>query len=262
MDTAVIMLDGQAAFNQLNRANFDIWWGAYLGMPEQLLIRGHLCDVADEIRQAEQGSGRTGLDYGYISFKTAQQERTRERLMAQKHIFIFGLGYVGQHLPQPVCPGWQITGTTRAPEKLKENVPANWQIVQFDTDTPVPDLAAHLSSCSHLLTTISPLSGFDPVMTCHKEEISDFIGWSGYVSATSVYPDQGQGFVDETVMPAPATQEAATGWRPKRPGKQFVVQKYFGSPVFMAQVGMCWRFLLKAEPALSNIKASSRTGFI
>ncbi len=140
--------------------------------------------------------------------------------MAQKHIFIFGLGYVGQHLAHSLSArGWQITGTTRAPEKLKENVPANWQIVQFDTDTPVPDLAAHLSSCSHLLTTISPLSGLDPVMTCHKEEISDFVGWCGYVSATSVYPDQGQGFVDETVMPAPATQrgrnrlEAEIAWQ-------------------------------------------------
>ena len=48
-DTAVIMLDGQAAFTRLNGAEFDIWWGAYLGMPEQLLISGHLCDVADKI---------------------------------------------------------------------------------------------------------------------------------------------------------------------------------------------------------------------
>ena len=139
--------------------------------------------------------------------------------MAQNHIFIFGLGYVGQNLAHSLSArGWQITGTTRAPEKLKENVPANWQIVRFDTDTPIPDLAAHLSSCSHLHTTISPLSRLDPVMTCHKEEIADFVGWSGYVSATSVYPDQGQGFVDETVMPAPATQrgrnrlEAEKAW--------------------------------------------------
>ena len=49
VDTAVIMLDGQAAFTLLNKADFDIWWGAYLGMPEQLLISGHLCDVADKI---------------------------------------------------------------------------------------------------------------------------------------------------------------------------------------------------------------------
>ena len=48
-DTAVIMLDGQAAFTRLNGVEFDIWWGAYLGMPEQLLISGHLCDVADKI---------------------------------------------------------------------------------------------------------------------------------------------------------------------------------------------------------------------
>ena len=127
--------------------------------------------------------------------------------MVQKHIFIFGLGYVGQHLAHGLsAQGWQITGTTRVPEKLKNNVPTDWQILPFDTDKPVPALAAHLSSCSHLLTTISPLSGLDPVLACHEEEIADFAGWSGYVSATSVYPDQGHGFVDETVTPAPATQ--------------------------------------------------------
>ena len=140
--------------------------------------------------------------------------------MAQNHIFIFGLGYVGQHLAYSLsAQGWQITGTTRAPEKLKDKVPADWQIVRFNADKPVPGLAAYLSSCSHLLTTISPLSGSDPVLACHEEAINSFAGWSGYVSATSVYPDQEQGFVDETVTPAPSTQrgrnrlEAEQAWQ-------------------------------------------------
>lgn len=48
-DTAIIMLDGQKAFTQLSGDDFDIWWGAYLGMSEQLLVCGRLCDVAAKI---------------------------------------------------------------------------------------------------------------------------------------------------------------------------------------------------------------------
>ena len=39
------------------------------------------------------------------------------------HIFIFGLGYVGQHLAtQLSMGGWQITGTNRNPEKIKTQI--------------------------------------------------------------------------------------------------------------------------------------------
>ncbi|WP_170529104.1 precorrin-6A synthase (deacetylating) [Ruegeria arenilitoris] len=48
-DTVAVMLDGECSFHTLDMADFDIWWGAYVGMPEQILIKGPLADVADEI---------------------------------------------------------------------------------------------------------------------------------------------------------------------------------------------------------------------
>ncbi|WP_170438074.1 precorrin-6A synthase (deacetylating) [Ruegeria arenilitoris] len=48
-DTVAVMLDGECSFQTLDMADFDIWWGAYVGMPEQILIKGPLADVADEI---------------------------------------------------------------------------------------------------------------------------------------------------------------------------------------------------------------------
>ena len=48
-DTAIIMLDGNCSFATLNRTEFDIWWGAYLGMPEQILISGPLDEVGEDI---------------------------------------------------------------------------------------------------------------------------------------------------------------------------------------------------------------------
>jgi precorrin-6A synthase len=45
----VVMLDGRCAFAGLSDTDLDIYWGAYLGTPRQLLIAGDLRAVADEI---------------------------------------------------------------------------------------------------------------------------------------------------------------------------------------------------------------------
>lgn len=44
----VVMLDGRLAFREAD-PNLEIFWGAYLGTPNQLLISGRLGDVADRI---------------------------------------------------------------------------------------------------------------------------------------------------------------------------------------------------------------------
>ena len=48
-DKVVVMLDGNCSFNSLKRSDFYIWWGAYLGMPNQIIFSGNLDDVADLI---------------------------------------------------------------------------------------------------------------------------------------------------------------------------------------------------------------------
>ena len=122
-------------------------------------------------------------------------------------MFIFGLGYVGQHLATELHRrGWQITGTTRNPEKLKPNLPNNWQILRFEDGSKIPGLSTYLSKASHVITTISALAGYDPVMRSHAKELHEFSGWIGYVSATSVYPNQENSFIDETIPAAPNTK--------------------------------------------------------
>ncbi|MHA6298217.1 precorrin-6A synthase (deacetylating) [Devosia sp. CAU 1758] len=44
----VVMLDGQLAFLQAD-PDLEIFWGAYLGTPDQILVAGRLGDVADRI---------------------------------------------------------------------------------------------------------------------------------------------------------------------------------------------------------------------
>jgi precorrin-6A synthase len=48
-ETVVVMLDGGTAFQSLDPAGLAIWWGAYLGMPQQIKLSGPLADVAAEI---------------------------------------------------------------------------------------------------------------------------------------------------------------------------------------------------------------------
>lgn len=51
-DTVAVMLDGQCSFQSLGNIDADIWWGAYLGMPQQIVRSGHLSDVAEDIINA------------------------------------------------------------------------------------------------------------------------------------------------------------------------------------------------------------------
>ncbi|MEO0379689.1 MAG: precorrin-6A synthase (deacetylating) [Pseudomonadota bacterium] len=62
-DTLVVMLDGNCAFQHLDGDAFDIWWGAYLGMPEQILAHGWLCDVGTQII-AQRAEARA--EHGWI----------------------------------------------------------------------------------------------------------------------------------------------------------------------------------------------------
>ena len=52
VDDLVVMLDADCAFAALEPDGVEIYWGAYLGTPDEVLVAGPLADVADEIRRA------------------------------------------------------------------------------------------------------------------------------------------------------------------------------------------------------------------
>lgn len=49
VDDIVVMLDGGAAFAELPDDDVDIYWGAYLGTADEVLVSGNLAKVKDEI---------------------------------------------------------------------------------------------------------------------------------------------------------------------------------------------------------------------
>lgn len=50
-DSVVVMLDGEQAFAKLDPAGLEIFWGAYLGMPEEILLAGPLAEIAPRIAE-------------------------------------------------------------------------------------------------------------------------------------------------------------------------------------------------------------------
>ncbi len=61
IDTVVVFLDGDCAFQTLTPENITIYWGAYLGLPQEHIMAGALTEVGPDIQtrraelQAQQG---------------------------------------------------------------------------------------------------------------------------------------------------------------------------------------------------------------
>lgn len=48
-DDVVVMLDAGCAFQEVDDDETEIYWGAYVGTQDEILVAGRLCDVAGEI---------------------------------------------------------------------------------------------------------------------------------------------------------------------------------------------------------------------
>jgi precorrin-6A synthase len=55
-DDVVVMLDAACAFEGLTDQDLDIYWGAYVGSDDELLVSGRLADVAAEIKATRQAA--------------------------------------------------------------------------------------------------------------------------------------------------------------------------------------------------------------
>lgn len=61
--TLAVMLDKGGAFTAIDPTDTHIWWGAYVGMPEETLIQGPLATVAEEILATR---ARLRAEHGWI----------------------------------------------------------------------------------------------------------------------------------------------------------------------------------------------------
>ncbi len=63
VDSAVVLLDGEDTYRRFAGANMEIYWGAYLGTPDEILIAGKLDEVVDEIHRRRSEARR---EHGWI----------------------------------------------------------------------------------------------------------------------------------------------------------------------------------------------------
>ncbi|QXI09843.1 precorrin-6A synthase (deacetylating) [Pseudomonas zeae] len=62
-DSLVVMLDAEDSYHQVADQQTEIYWGAYLGTPDEILISGRLSDVADEIERVRKAAR---AEHGWI----------------------------------------------------------------------------------------------------------------------------------------------------------------------------------------------------
>ena len=62
-NTVAVMLDGECSFQTLDPKGLQIWWGAYLGMENEVLVAGPVAEVAEQIVQTR---ARARDDHGWI----------------------------------------------------------------------------------------------------------------------------------------------------------------------------------------------------
>ena len=66
-DDVVVMLDGDCAFKTI-KDDVDIYWGAYIGTADEILVSGPLRECGPRDREGpERGAGAPRLDHGHLS---------------------------------------------------------------------------------------------------------------------------------------------------------------------------------------------------
>lgn len=124
-------------------------------------------------------------------------------------MLIFGMGYAASHLAGRLgARGWDVTGTTRDGRN---------DSIAFDDETAV---RTALRSATHILSSVPPVEGHDPVLVRYGEAIAIAPAiWTGYLSSTGVYGDAGGAWVDESAPiqgRRPDRNAADAAWRALR----------------------------------------------
>jgi nucleoside-diphosphate-sugar epimerase len=130
-----------------------------------------------------------------------------------------GHGYSARALAQRLLPlGWQISGTTRSPEKFAALKAEGVTPRLF----PGGDLTEALDKATHLLVSAAPSENGDPFLAQYGSKLAQLapnLRWVGYLSTTGVYGDHAGAWVTEDTPLTPSSRrglmrvEAEEQWR-------------------------------------------------
>ena len=117
--------------------------------------------------------------------------------------FAFGLGYSAQALAGPLAArGWEIAGTVRDPGTLERLKQRGYKMARFADPSDRDGVANLLRGTTHLLHSIPPVAGVDPVLAQFRDQLAA-LRWVGYLSTVGVYGGSDGAWVDESMKPEP-----------------------------------------------------------
>ncbi len=137
-------------------------------------------------------------------------------------MMVFGCGYSGRAIARAAMEtGAKVFGTSRTGEKAEALAPQGVEAFVFDGTAIDQPLEHALSQVTHLVQSIPPGAGGDPVLSLASDRLAALcprLTWVGYLSTIGVYGDQAGGWVDEETPcnPAPGRSrervEAEKAW--------------------------------------------------
>jgi len=110
------------------------------------------------------------------------------------HLFIFGLGYSAKRIKRSLeCIGWTLEATGSDGD------------LAFEDEAAV---RAALSQASHVLSSVPPAGGVDPVLGRYGDDLGQ--ARLCYLSSTGVYGDTGGAWIDESAPTGGGRRSART----------------------------------------------------
>ncbi|WP_274423601.1 SDR family oxidoreductase [Chelativorans sp. YIM 93263] len=124
-----------------------------------------------------------------------------------KRIFIFGAGFSGRAIGEALAPEAEfIGGTTRDPDKAGGLSALKIEPFFYTGDGLSDELHETLRTITHLIVSIAPGEGGDPVLAdIDTPAVLPALEWIGYLSTVGVYGDHGCAWVDEESPCRPAS---------------------------------------------------------
>ncbi|OCW56087.1 SDR family oxidoreductase [Hoeflea olei] len=137
-------------------------------------------------------------------------------------LMIFGAGFSGLAIARALAGDAAfLGGTTRGALRLGDLEAAGLAPFVYAGGQPSAELGAALAETTHLVMSIAPDSGGDPLLDAFPDSFGDALPrleWIGYLSTVGVYGDHGGDWVDEETPCRPVSKrsvarlEAERGW--------------------------------------------------
>ena len=128
-----------------------------------------------------------------------------------QNTLVLGIGYVGIRLVEKINSlGIKVFGLSRNEKSLKKLERYDAQKIYWD-EKSLLNFSLVDNKINFVLSTVPPDSiGNDPVLNIFNKKLSQYKGWLGYISSTSVYGGENNQIIDESSECSPQTNWGIT----------------------------------------------------